>query len=327
MALRPASGARDRRGAGRRGLTRPLLIAGPTASGKSALALALAGRSGGAVINADSQQVYRDWRILTARPAPEEEARAPHLLYGHVALDADYSVGAWLADLRGALASCRARGLRPIVTGGTGLYFKALTEGLAPIPPVPPEIRAAAEAELSRIGLPAFAAALAARDPETAAGLDPANPARWLRAREVLDATGEGLAAWHRRTPAPLLPLEETVALKLLPPRDRLHARCDARLDAMLEQGVLDEVERVMSLGLDPGLPGMKAVGAPEFMAHLRGETTLAEAIDRAKAATRQYAKRQSTWMHNQMLRWHTLPGHIPAENLTTATELTEKYG
>jgi len=308
-------------------MTKPILIAGPTASGKSALALALAERLGGAVINADSQQVYRDWRILTARPTFEDEARAPHFLYGHAALDADYSVGTWLGEFEAALATCRARGLLPIVAGGTGLYFRALTEGLAPIPPVPAALRGVLEAELERTGLPRFAAELARRDPESAEGLDPSNPARWLRAREVLEATGIGLAEWHRRTPPPLLPLDEALALKLLPPRDRLQARCDARLDAMLAEGVLGEVARVMALGLDPALPAMKAVGAPEFMAHLRGEIPLAEALDRAKAATRQYAKRQLTWIRNQMLRWHAIEGHKAAEILAAATELTEKYG
>ncbi|HSF95915.1 MAG TPA: tRNA (adenosine(37)-N6)-dimethylallyltransferase MiaA [Thermohalobaculum sp.] len=308
-------------------MTRPILIAGPTASGKSALALALAERLGGAVINADSQQVYAGWRILTARPSPDEEARAPHFLYGHVALAADYSVGAWLADLARVLADCADRGLVPIIAGGTGLYFKALTEGLAPIPPIPPAIRAAAEAELERLGLAGFAEALSARDPQTAATLDRANPARLLRAWEVVEATGTGLTAWHARTPLPPLALDQVDAFALTPPRDWLHSRCDARFDAMLAEGALDEVARVMELGLDPGLPAMKPVGAPELMEHLRGELTLAEAAARAKTATRRYAKRQLTWARNQMFRWHRLSGHKLAENLATATELTAKPG
>ena len=308
-------------------MNKPILIAGPTASGKSALALGLARRVGGAVINADSQQVYRDWRILSARPTPEDEALAPHFLYGHVALDAEYSVGAWLDDLAETLEQCRARGLRPVITGGTGLYFKALTEGLAPIPPIPPAIRAGAEAELQRLGLARLAARLAERDPDTAATLDRANPARLLRAWEVLESTGTGLAEWRRATAPPLLPLDRTVALALTPPRPWLHARCDARFDAMLEQGVLGEAARVMALGLDPSLPGMKAVGAPELMAHLAGELSLDQAVTRAKTATRRYAKRQLTWGRNQMFHWQVLAGHNAAENLAIATELTENAG
>jgi tRNA dimethylallyltransferase len=306
-------------------MPKPILIAGPTASGKSALALALSQRLNGAVINADSQQIYRDWRILSARPTPQDEAQAPHFLFGHVALDTDYSVGAWLADLSETLQTCRNRALTPIITGGTGLYFKALTEGLAPIPPIPPEVRAAAEAELQRLGLARFAAALAERDPETAATLDQANPMRLLRAWEVLEATGTGMAEWRNRTAPPLLPLDQTTAFALIPPRDWLYARCDARFDAMLEDGVLDEVAAVMALGLDPTLPGMKAVGAPELMAHLSGETSLEEATIRAKTATRRYAKRQLTWARNQMFQWTVLDRHNPAENLATATELTGK--
>jgi tRNA dimethylallyltransferase len=312
-------------------LSGPILIAGPTASGKSALALGLARRFGGAVINADSQQVYRDWRILSARPTSSDEAQAPHFLYGHVALEARYSVGAWLREVAETLAQCRARALTPIITGGTGLYFKALTQGLAPIPPIPAGIRAEGEAELKRLGLARFAAQLAERDPETTATLDKANPLRLLRAWEVLLTTGTGLAEWRRRTAPPLLPLDQTTAFTLTPPRDWLHARCDARFDAMLEHGVLDEVASVMArvkaLNLDPSLPGLKAVGAPELMAHLAGALSLDEATTRAKTATRRYAKRQLTWARNQMFRWQVLSSHNPAEILATATELSLKAG
>lgn len=308
-------------------MTRPILIAGPTASGKSALALGLAQRLTGAVINADSQQVFRDWRFLTARPTAEEEARAPHFLYGHVALDADYSVGTWLAEVDAVLETCRARDLRPIIAGGTGLYFKALTEGLAPIPPVPSRVRADAEAKINRLGLAAFADALAARDPETARDIDRANPVRLLRAWEVLESTGTGLAEWRRRTPPPLVALADCTALALDPPRDWLTARCDARFDAMLKAGALDDAERVRALGLDPRLPGMKALGAPELMAHLAGEMSLEAATERAKTATRRYAKRQATWIRNQMFQWTVLRGHNPAENLATATEIASKSG
>jgi len=300
----------------------PVLIAGPTASGKSALALTLAERLGGAVINADSQQVFRDWRVLTARPTPEEEGRAPHFLYGHVALDAEYSVGAWLRDVARALAECAARGLRPIIVGGTGLYFKALTEGLAPIPTIPPATRAAAEVELERLGLAGFAAALSERDPETMATLDAANPARLLRAWEVLETTGTGLAEWRARTEPPLLPLAETLPFVLAPPRDWLYSRCDARFCAMVASGTaLAEVAQVLALGLDPELPGMKPVGAPELIAHLKGEIDLAEATRRACTATRRYAKRQLTWSRNQMAGWLALPGRDPDGNLATVMQ------
>jgi tRNA dimethylallyltransferase len=308
-------------------MTRPILLAGPTASGKSALALALAQRLGGAVVNADSQQVYDGWRILTARPTPDEELRAPHFLYGHIPLDAEYSAGVWLRDVAVVLRECAARSLVPIITGGTGLYFKALTEGLAPIPLIPPAIRAGAEADLERLGLVRFAVALAERDPETAATLDRANPARLLRAWEVLAATGTGLAEWRRRTAPPQLPLDGVHALALTPTRDWLYARCEARFDAMLAEGVLDEARHVRKLGLDPALPAMKAVGAPELMAHLRGERTLAEAATGVKTATRRYAKRQLTWVRNQMFHWHRLSSHNAAENLAIATEIIANAG
>ncbi len=308
-------------------MSRPILVAGPTASGKSELALMLAEKFGGAVVNADSQQAYRDWRILTARPGPEDEARVPHFLYGHVSLAAEYSVGTWLAEVEGVLDACRARGLRPIITGGTGLYFKVLTEGLAPIPQIPPEIRAEAEECLERMGLAAFADALEARDGETMVTIDRANPMRLLRAWEVLEATGTGLAEWRRRTPPPLLPLRNCAALVLDPPREWLIARCDARFDAMIQAGVMDEVRRVRDLGLDIDLPGMKALGAPELLAHLDGALGLNEAVARAKIATRRYAKRQTTWVRNQMFQWTLLSGHDPAENLDIATDLVTKPG
>ena len=283
--------------------TRPILIAGPTASGKSALALALAEATGGVIVNADSQQVYRDWRVLTARPSPEEAAQAPHRLYGHVPLDAEYSVGHWLREVEPLLTE----GPRPIIVGGTGLYFKALTEGLAPIPPVPAEVRAAGEAELERLGPEAFAAAFADRDAKTAARIDLANPRRVLRAWEVLEASGLGLAAWQARTPAALVPLADCTAIALTPDRDWLYARCEARFDQMLAEGALDEVRTVMDLDVPPAAPGLRAVGAPELMAHLRGEISLSQATDKAKMETRRYAKRQSTWIRNQMAEWTRL--------------------
>ncbi len=291
---------------------RPVLIAGPTASGKSALALDLAQRLGGVVINADSQQVYGEWRVMTARPAPADEATAPHRLYGHVGLAEAYSVGRWLDEVRPVLAEAQASGLRPIIVGGTGLYFKALTHGLAPIPEIPAAVRSAGEAELERLGLAGFVRRLTTRDPDTAAALDLANPRRVLRAWEILEATGTGLAEWKARTPPPALPLAETTAIVLDPPRPWLHSRCDARLDAMLAVGALDEVRAVLALGLPWDAPGLKAVGAAEFAAHLAGATGLAEASARAKTQTRRYAKRQLTWMRNQMAAWTALDPSRP---------------
>lgn len=291
----------------------PILIAGPTASGKSALAMRLARAVGGVVVNADSQQVYREWRILTARPSAVDEAAVPHRLYGHVGVAVAYSVGRWLDEVRGVLAESAAAGLRPIVAGGTGLYFAALTEGLAPVPDVSPEVRAEGEAALERMGLTAFAGALARRDPATAAGIDMANPRRVLRAWEVLEATGTGLADWQTRTPPPLVPLERAFAIRLDPPRDRLYARCEARFDAMLAGGALDEVRAVMALGLPRTAPAMKAVGAAELAAYLAGDLALPDATARAKTETRRYAKRQLTWMRNRMASWHVLDPTGPA--------------
>ncbi|MEM8793330.1 MAG: tRNA (adenosine(37)-N6)-dimethylallyltransferase MiaA [Pseudomonadota bacterium] len=287
-----------------------ILIAGPTASGKSAIALTLARERGGAVINADSQQVFADWRILTARPTEEEEALAPHFLYGHLPLTEDYSVGHWLRDLEPVLETCRERQLLPIITGGTGLYFKALTEGIAPIPPTPEDIRLRGEAELETLGLTDFAAALQSRDPKTAAVIDLQNPRRVLRAWEVLETTGRGLADWREETEPPLIPLERCDARVVLPDRETLYRRCDARFDRMLADGALEEVRRVRAQNIPLSAPGYKTLGAKELTAHLEGKLDLETATADAKTATRRYAKRQLTWARNQMSTWQIVrPG------------------
>lgn len=289
---------------------RPLLIAGPTASGKSAHALAAA-EAGGVVINADASQVYAGWRVLTARPDAAEEARAPHRLYGHVDPSVRYSVGDWLRAAAREIAAARAARLRPIVVGGTGLYFRALTEGLAEIPPPPEAIRAAVDARLKAEGLAALAADLAARDPDTAAATDLMNPRRVTRALEVLEATGRGLASWRAETPPPLVSDADRVLIA--PDRATLYDLCDRRFDLMLRGGALDEARAMLARGLDPSLPAMKAVGAPELFAHLRGEVSLEEAAARAKQATRNYAKRQMTWMRSRMKGWAwTVPAGEP---------------
>ena len=275
---------------------RPVLIAGPTASGKSALALDLARAQGGVVVNADALQVYDAWPVLTAQPSAADRAQVPHRLYGHVAGDQPYSVGHWLAEVADLLAS----GARLIVTGGTGLYFRALTEGLAEIPPIPPEVRAEAS-------IRAAADLLAEVDAATLARIDRANPVRVRRAWEVLRATGRGLADWQAATPAPLLPTDKAACLVLTPPRDWLADRIDRRFDAMLAAGALDEARGNLARW-DPALPSARAIGAADLIDHLAGRVTLDEATDRAKIASRQYAKRQRTWFRARMGDWHDLP-------------------
>ena len=225
-------------------LSKAVLIAGPTASGKSALALELAQKTGGVVINTDSMQVYRDLRIITARPTMEEEARAPHRLYGHVDASVNFSAGAWVADAAKVLAEARAEERLPIFIGGSGLYFKALTRGLSAVPPIPAEIREAVRARLERDGVEALHAELARRDPVSAERLKPRDRTRIARALEVVEATGRTLPDWHREGLPPLLPPGEFTALFLAPERDQLYARIDARFDAMLDAGALEEVAR-----------------------------------------------------------------------------------
>ncbi|MES2145368.1 MAG: tRNA (adenosine(37)-N6)-dimethylallyltransferase MiaA [Pseudomonadota bacterium] len=275
----------------------PVLIAGPTASGKSALALALADRDGRVIINADALQVHSAWRLLSARPSPHDEDRAPHALYGHVGKKDAYSVGHWLREVAPLLA-------QPVViVGGTGLYFMALTEGLAVIPPIPPEVRA--EADARRLG-GGIAGMIGELDAATASGIDLANPARIQRAWEVWRATGRGLADWQRDTGPPLLPLAEAQGLVLQVDRDRLNGRIDARLDAMMVAGALDEV-RANAADFDPATPWARAIGAAELMQHLTGALTRDSAVAQAKLATRQYAKRQRTWFRSRMRGWTAL--------------------
>jgi tRNA dimethylallyltransferase len=281
-----------------------ILIAGPTASGKSALALALAERLGGVVINADSMQVYRDLRIITARPSPQDEARARHRLYGHVDAADNYSVGRWCQDARGALEETVQLGRRPILVGGTGLYFKALTQGLSTVPPTPPEIRAAVRARSDAEGVAALHAELARRDPATAARLRSGDRMRIARALEVLEATGRSLSDWHRDGMPAILNPNAALKLFLTVERAELYRRIDARFDAMLAAGALDEVRALVARGLDPMLPAMKAHGVPWLRRHLAGEISLREAAEGGKADTRRYTKRQETWFRHQMPDW-----------------------
>lgn len=278
-----------------------MLIAGPTASGKSALALELAQATDGVIINTDSMQVYRDLRILTARPTLAEEARAPHRLYGHVDAAVNFSAGSWVIDAATALGEARAQRRLPIFVGGSGLYFKALTRGLSAVPPVPAEIRDGVRARLERDGVEALHAELARVDPDTAERLKPRDRIRIARALEVIEATGRSLTDWHREGLPPLLPPDTFSAVFLAPERDALYARIDARFDAMLESGALDEVGALAARGLDPLLPAMKAHGVPALIRHLKGEITRKEAAEVGRADTRHYAKRQFTWFRHQL--------------------------
>ena len=279
------------------------LIAGPTASGKSALALKLAAATGAEIVNADSMQLYLDLSLLTARPSPEEAAGAPHHLFGTVDAADGWSTGRWLRAALEILAGIETRGRQAIVVGGTGLYFRALTQGLAEIPQAPPEARREAETAFDHLGEAAFRTRLAEADPAAVARIAPGDRQRLVRAWEVYAATGEPLSHWQQ-TGEPALPPDAWTAVALEPPREILYARCDARLEAMVRDGALDEVAALTARRLDPTLPAMKAVGVREFAAYQRGEVSLAEALDTAQRETRRYAKRQLTWMRGQMADW-----------------------
>jgi len=284
-----------------------VLIAGPTASGKSDLALRIAEVVDGVVVNADSMQVYRDLRILTARPDAADSARAPHRLYGFVAGSDAYSVGRYAQDASVALAEIRAQGKVAIFVGGTGLYFRALLEGLSPVPAVDDVIRQYWRSEAQRLGPKALHAILLERDPVLGRRLVPTDPQRIVRALEVLESTGRSLAEWQALPGSPLIEGERCVKLVLSPPRDVIYERCDARFAAMLGAGVLDEVAELAARGWSSDLPIMRAVGVPPLMAHLAGAITLEEATEAAKTETRNYAKRQATWLRRNMMSWMCL--------------------
>ena len=282
------------------------LIAGPTASGKSALALRLALETGGEIVNADALQLYADLRILSARPSAEEQAKAPHHLFGHVDAADGWSVGRWLRAAVPILDDIAARGRTAIVVGGTGLYFSALTQGLAEIPQVPAETRREAQADYDMMGELSFRGRLGAHDPAAAIRIAPGDRQRLVRAWEVFAATDTPLSDWQQSGEPALAP-DAWRAVALEPPREALYARCDARLEAMVAAGVLDEVRALRARGLDPALPALKAVGMREFSAHLSGETSLEDAVALAQRETRRYAKRQTTWMRGRMADWPRL--------------------
>lgn len=283
---------------------RPVVIGGPTACGKSALALRIARTQGGVIVNADALQIWSCWRVLSARPSPQDEADIPHLLYGHKHPGDAYSVGHWLRDLAPILAAFKNGGPRPIIIGGTGLYLSALTEGLADIPPTPAAIRQEADAIRDRDGHLVMAQAL---DPQTAARVDLKNPMRVQRAWEVQRATGRGLAHWQDDTPPPLLPLDHCQALVIDADRDWLATRIDRRFDIMLKTGTVEEVQQILPIW-DRDALWAKAIGAPEIVAMLRGEISASTAREQAQAATRQYAKRQRTWFRARLKKWQKIP-------------------
>ncbi len=281
---------------------RAILLAGPTASGKSSLAVEVACGLGSAVVNADSMQVYREWRILTARPSEEEMQGVPHLLYGHVGLRSPYSMGHWLDDLKSVLPPPGSNAPPPVIAGGTGAYFTALTSGIAPIPRIPADLRRQVEAELVERGLDSLADELRRLDSATADAVALDNPRRVTRALEVLRHTGKGLAAWHQSTEPPLLRLEETEAMVLAPDAEELRGRIARRFALMMEAGAMEEVANARETGPVPD--GRWPLGGRDLAACLDGEISREQAVERAIAATAQYAKRQRTWFRNRLADW-----------------------
>jgi len=285
-----------------------VIVTGPTASGKSGFALSLAEKTGGVIINADSQQVYRDLRILTARPSPEEEARVPHRLYGLLPASENCSAGKWLNLVRMEIDWARSQGKTPIITGGTGLYLKALLEGIAEIPDIDPAVRTQADNDYDVMGKEAFAERLKAVDPEFFTRLSVFDRQRLIRAYAVWLGTGKSLSFWQKQGSTPPYPRDSFDMYKIDIPRELLYGRCNARFDAMVEMGALEEVRNLLSMTISDDMPIMKSVGVKELGAYIAGTLTLEQAIDKAKQATRNYAKRQLTWLRNQMADLKIVP-------------------
>ena len=282
-----------------------IIIAGPTASGKSKAAVEIASRLGGTIINADSMQVYRELRVLTARPSESEEATTPHRLYGTVSAAEAYSVGRWLEDVAKAIEVANDAGSLPIIVGGTGLYFKALTEGLAPVPDIPPEVRTRWRDEAERLGRGGLLKELVARDPAIAPRLLGSDTQRLVRALEVIDATGISLAEWQGTNAPPILDPSQALRIVVAPERESIYAAIDARFDRMLEEGALEEVQNLLSLNLGPDLPAMRALGVRELASCLAGRSSREDCIAKAKTESRRYAKRQMTWFSREPeVRW-----------------------
>lgn len=284
---------------------RAILIAGPTAAGKSAIAMRLAEAFDGVVVNADSMQVYRELRILTARPSPEDESRCPHRLYGHRSAAEPYSTGAWASEAAEVIADLGASGRLPVFVGGTGLYFRALLEGLSPIPSIPSGVRDRWREAARHRAASDLHAELQSADPVMAARLSPSDPQRIVRALEVIEATGRSLADWQAVPGQPLIDPAHTMRIVVGMDRTELYERCNQRTEQMMAAGALEEVRALMGLGLDGALPAMRALGVRQLMEHVRGETSLTDAVERVKTETRHYAKRQLTWLKSNMVAWN----------------------
>lgn len=301
-----------------------LIVAGPTASGKSALASAIAREFGGTVINADAMQVYAELRVLTARPTPEEEVEVPHRLYGVWPARDHGTVGKWRDAAREAIDEAHAAGRLPILCGGTGMYLKLIVEGLAPVPPIPDDVRTRARARHAELGAQAFHAELARRDPIAGAKLAPNDAQRVLRAWEVIEAHGVPLAQFQARAP---LVSETWPTLLLDPPRADLVANIETRVDRMIAQGALDEVRALLAQDLPDTLPAMRALGVPELAAHIRDEVDLPSAINALKISTRQFSKRQTTWFRNQMKSVHRIGAQFSESLLPEIRSFIRKEG
>ncbi|MDE0532947.1 MAG: tRNA (adenosine(37)-N6)-dimethylallyltransferase MiaA [Albidovulum sp.] len=286
---------------------RAILIAGPTASGKSQLAMKIASALGGMIVNADALQVYSCWRILTARPTPQDEAKVPHSLYGHVQRTEKYSVGAWLKEIERLLSETTATPI--VIVGGTGLYFTALTDGFSFIPAVPRSVTTECDDAVSERGLEGLLRDLAENDAESLSRIDRSNAARVRRAWEVWRSTGRGIAYWQSLPGTPVLKVDECERLVLNPERDSLARRIGIRLETMLDHGLIEECKAAVG-EWDPSLPSSRAIGAKQFISHLAGELSLDEAIELTEIATRQYAKRQRTWFRNRMKGWNWISQH-----------------
>ncbi len=285
----------------------PLLIAGPTASGKSHYALKRARQSGAVILNADSMQVYQELRVLTARPSEADEALVPHRLYGHVPAREAYSTGKWLRDIAGELKEAQQNQQPVILVGGTGLYFKALLEGLSPVPEIPEQIRERWRRAASELSASDLHAQLSEKDPVMAEKLSPTDPQRLVRALEVIEATGRSLAHWQAQPGEPLLRFDDVEAVVISRSREDLYSRADQRFEQMFEEGALEEVGKLAAQNLDPGLPAMRALGVPSLMAMQAGTLSREAAVEGAKQQTRNYIKRQLTWLRRNMISWNTI--------------------